>query len=69
MKKENTVKTKNSKKTDELLKFINETMKGKYTDKAPVLVDLKFRRIRIQEQEESYEPVDQDENYLFGSSY
>jgi hypothetical protein len=59
----------NSKSTKELLKFLNETIEGKYTENKPVLVDIKFRRIEIQEQDEDFEPVNNDENLLFGSSY
>ena len=59
----------NSKSTKELLKFLNETIESKYTENKPVLVDIKFRRIEIQEQDEDFEQFNNDENLLFGSSY
>ncbi|MBU4486968.1 MAG: hypothetical protein KKD38_08575 [Candidatus Delongbacteria bacterium] len=58
-----------NKSTRVLLKFLNETIEGKYTVNKPVLVDIKFRRINIQVQDENFEPVNYDENFLYGRYY
>lgn len=57
------------KNATQLLNFINATLEGKYTKDKPVLTDLKFRRIEIQEQNNSIEQDDNNEMLLFGSSY
>lgn len=68
MKKQNT-DNKKSKNATQLLNFINATLEGKYTKDKPVIIDLKFRRIEIQEQNNTIEQDDNNEMLLFGSSY
>jgi hypothetical protein len=53
----------------ELLDFINKTEQGCYTKEKPILTDVKFRRIDIQENSEI--PTDHilEENLLFGITY
>ena len=49
------------------LDFIEDAKSGKYTDEKPEIVDFKYQRIEIQEQEENIEVEDYQENsYLFG---
>jgi hypothetical protein len=54
----------------ELLSFIKDTQEGKYTSKKPEVVQVTYRRLRIQEQEKScYLDMNNGEVMLFGVSY
>ena len=56
--------------TKALLQFITETQEGKYTAEKPDLTQVTFKRLEIQEQDQSH-PTDSndDEIILYGTSY
>jgi hypothetical protein len=53
----------------DLLDFINKTEQGCYTKEKPILTDVKFRRIDIQENSEIIPESQIEENLLFGITY
>lgn len=53
----------------ELLDFINKTEQGCFSKEKPILTDIKFRRIDIQENSESILDINQEDNLLFGITY
>jgi hypothetical protein len=53
----------------ELLDFINKTQQGCYSKDKPILTDLKYRRIDVQENSEPIIDSIQEENLLFGITY
>jgi hypothetical protein len=53
----------------ELLDFINKTQQGVYSKDKPILSDIRYRRIDIQENSEPIIETIQDENLLFGITY
>jgi hypothetical protein len=60
----------NSKKAKALLDFINETREGKYTAQKPDLIEIKFKRLEIQEQDNGRFVDDGGEEVvLFGISH
>lgn len=56
--------------TSSLLNFITNTQEGKFTAKKPVLPNITYRRIEIQEQDKVHSLENfQDEVILYGVSY
>ena len=56
--------------TKALLNFITETQEGKYTEQKPDVAHFTYRRLQVQEQDESEKFDDgNDESLLFGVSY
>lgn len=53
----------------ELLDFINQTQLGLFSKDKPILTDIKYRRIEVQENSESILENNQEENLLFGITY
>lgn len=52
-----------------LLTFINDTKKGKYTDQKPDITQVTYKRLLVQEQDEVHEVGDPNkEIILFGIS-
>lgn len=60
---------KNNPLERELLFFITEARNGKLTSQIPVLSNVEFRRMVIQEQDESLPSDLSDEPILYGISY
>lgn len=53
-----------------LVNFIVATQEGKYTKEVPVLTQITFQRLQIQEQDKSHQfDENNDEIILFGVSY
>lgn len=52
-------------KTKSLLNFISDTQEGKYTQEAPDIQSVTYKRMEIQEQEETHD----NEILLFGLGY
>lgn len=61
----------NSKATKDLLNFISETQEGKYSETKPELIQIKYKRLEIQEYDSSDFVGDENNNeiLLFGVSY
>lgn len=60
-------KITHNKASRELLEFIEKTKEGKYTKDKPIVSDIAFKRIEIQEQNESINLDNlEEENLLFG---
>jgi hypothetical protein len=65
--KERVAKSSTSK---ELLSFIKDTQAGKYTSQKPEVVQVTYRRLKIQEQDKScYMDTNNGDVVLFGVSY
>lgn len=53
----------------ELLDFISNTQLGLYSEDKPILTDIRYRRIDVQENSEAILEAYQEENLLFGITY
>jgi hypothetical protein len=63
-------KVKYDNENNPLIEFIKETKEGKHSDNKPEIVDFKYRRILIQEQEDGFAlENEQENNLLFGLTY
>lgn len=64
----NTNHTPQDEKTQELMQFIEDARQGKFTSQKPILTDIVYRRIEIQEQESNH-LAEEPQVLLFGLSY
>lgn len=55
-------------KIQDLLQFIEDARDGKFTDQKPILTDIAYTRIEIQEQESEH-LAEEPQALLFGLSY
>jgi hypothetical protein len=53
----------------DLLDFLIKTQHGLYSKDKPILTDIRYRRIEVQENSEAILDVNQEENLLFGITY
>ena len=53
----------------ELLDFINNTQEGRYSKGKPILTDIRYRRIDVQETSDEIAEANQEENLLYGITY
>ena len=63
-------KVKYDNENNPLIEFVKETKEGKYSDKKPDIIDFKYQRVLIQEQEDGFTlENEQENNLLFGLTY
>ena len=58
-----------NKSAKDLLEFINKTQEGCYSKDKPIITDIKYRRVNVQENSDSFIEASQDEILLFGITY
>lgn len=64
------IKVKYDNKNNPLIEFVKETKEGKYSDIKPEIVDFKYQRVVIQEQEDGFSlENEQENNLLFGLTF
>lgn len=65
-----TVKISYDKSAKDLMNFIKQVKEGVYTKGKPIITDISFLRMEIQEQNESFDnEIQEEENLLFGITY
>jgi len=63
-------KVKYDNENNPLIEFVKETKEGKYSNNKPEIIDFKYQRVLIQEQEDGFTlENEQENNLLFGLTY